>query len=127
MSRIISMSLPQETLQQLDRLTKEQGYSGRSETIRQGLKVLQREQKNRAKFSGSIHAILSVIHSHQRDVASLTHDYQPVIVTHLHHHLKEENCLDVFVLKGDAQRIRKLVESLERDKKISHVKFDPVE
>lgn len=127
MSHIISISLPEETLQQLDRLTKEQELSGRSETIRQGLRLLQREHKSRTKVSGNIHAILSVIHTHQRDVASLTHDYQPVIVTHLHHHLKEDHCLDVFVLKGDATRIRKLVESLERDKKISNVKFDPIE
>ena len=127
MSRIISMSLPEDTLQQLDQLTREQNWSGRSETIRQGLRLLQQEHKNRTKVTGNIHAILSVIHAPQREVAALTHEYQPIILTHLHNHLNDRHCLDVFVLKGDATRIRKLVNSLERDKKVHQVKLDPIE
>ena len=127
MSKIISMSLPEETLQQLDQLTREQNWSGRSETIRQGLRLLQQEHKNRTKVTGNIHAILSVIHAPQREVAALTHEYQPIILPHLHNHLNDRHCLDVFVLKGDATRIRKLVNSLERDKKVHQVKLDPIE
>ncbi len=123
MAKIISMSINEVILKEMDGLTKEMGFSGRSETIRAGIRLLNQEYKERLKIKGKINATLSVIHYHKKDMSLLMHKYQDIIVTHLHNHLDNEKCLDIFVLKGDSSKILKLVELFEKDKLIEHVKF----
>jgi len=123
MAKIISMSLNEVILDEIDRMTSEMGFSGRSETIRAGVRLLSQAHKDRLKLKGRINAILSVIHHHNKDMSLLMHKYQDIIVTHLHNRLDEEKCLDVFVLKGDANKMRRLAEFFEAEKMVEHVKF----
>lgn len=126
MAKIISMSLPEDVLAELDALTTEIGFSGRSEAIRAGVRLLNQEHKERTQHKGTLNATLSIIHYHKRDMSLLMHTYQDIIITHLHNHLDKEKCLDIFVLKGNASRIRKLVESFEKDKSIRYTKLHVV-
>ncbi len=123
MVKIISMSLPEQVLTQIDKLNSEMNFSGRSETIRAGIRLLDQENKERSKLKGEIRATLSIIHYHKKDLGLVMHRYQDIVLTHVHNHLDKENCLDVFVLKGEARRILKLVESFESDKAIKNVKL----
>ncbi len=122
-NEIISMSLKPEILEEIDSLTGEMGFSGRSETIRAGIKALVNEKKERQKLKGEINASLIVVHEHAKNMGKIAHEKQEVIVSHLHNHLDNDKCIDIFVLKGDAKKIRMLVEDMQKNKGVEQVKL----
>ncbi len=121
MTKIISMSLDEKTLSELDALEAQLGFSGRSETIRAGVRALFQESKMHAKLSGTHYATLTIVHHHHDQLTKLIHEHRTLIKTHLHNHLPDGNCLDIFVLAGEGSMIKKFTDSLRRSKKIEHV------
>lgn len=122
---IISISLNDTILQEVDRLHHKYGYSGRSEVIRAGIRLLSSEHKNTESLSGNINAILIVIHSHETEhiVSSIKHQFEEVTITQLHSHLKDNTCLELFILEGDSQQIKNMVQQFETNKKMNLVKL----
>ena len=122
---IVSISLNNDILQQLDELQKEMGFSGRSEALRAGLRLLIAENRERAKLSGLVDAILIAVHHDEdsRDISELRHKHQSVIRTQIHQELQNGKCLEVFVLKGDAQKVRKATADFKKTKKIENAKL----
>lgn len=123
MNEIISISVKKEFLEEIDSLIKEMNFKGRSEAIRAGIRSLLNEKKEREKLKGSINATLSVVHNHAKNIGKLAHNYQEVISSHLHNHLSNHKCLDIFVLSGDARLIKDLVERFQKHKGIEQVKL----
>ena len=64
---IVSISLNQEILSELDKLQKTMGFSGRSEAIRAGIRTFVSEEKQKLELTGNIHAILLVVHNDEFD------------------------------------------------------------
>jgi CopG family nickel-responsive transcriptional regulator len=62
-------------------------------------------------------------HSHDLSGAltSLQHDFGDVIVCTTHVHVTHETCLECLVLRGKAQRLKKLEEALARIKGLQNV------
>lgn len=122
--KIISASLDQETLDKINAF-QQVGYKGRSEVIRAAVKALEEKEANRVKMHGIITALLLVKHkeSHSQSILEIQHKYQSLVQTHLHTHLENHTCLELFMLKGSADKIKKLVESYETSKKVQLVKL----
>ena len=59
---IVSISLPEKFLKEIDEIADDMGFAGRSEVIRTGLRLLLDEKKAKEKLKGEIDAILLVIH-----------------------------------------------------------------
>ncbi|MFM7797292.1 MAG: CopG family ribbon-helix-helix protein, partial [Candidatus Nitrosotenuis sp.] len=64
---IVSISLNNELLTELDKLQKSMGFAGRSEAIRAGIRNFVSEEKQKTEVSGDIHAILLVVHNDEFD------------------------------------------------------------
>ena len=64
---IVSISLNNEILSELDKIQSSMGFSGRSEAIRAGIRSFVSEEKQKSNLSGNIHAILLVVHNDQFD------------------------------------------------------------
>lgn len=118
MSTIISASLSESDIQALDAIQKQLGLKGRSETIRAGLRSLAAEQRERQKLSGVIEAALLIVHDEHGSgtVTKALHEHQQIIKTHVHHHVEQDRCLEILVLKGNAEKIRALVEIIQSNK-----------
>ena len=116
-SEIISMSVKQETLDKLDIIGKELGIDSRSEIIRSAVNLLDLEIKNQSQIKGKISALLILIHEHANTTNKI-HSIQNLVKTHLHNHLENESCLDVFVLEGNSNEIKSLSQQFQKDKKI---------
>ena len=101
---IVSISLNQEILSELDKLQKTMGFSGRSEAIRAGIRTFVSEEKQKSKLTGNIHAILLVVHNDEFDhvVSGIKHNFEDLITTHLHSKIEGEKCMELFVIDGDA-------------------------
>ncbi|MEM3143901.1 MAG: CopG family ribbon-helix-helix protein, partial [Candidatus Nitrosotenuis sp.] len=105
---IVSISLNEEILSEIDKLQKGLGFSGRSEVIRAGIRTFVSEEKQKTELVGKQHAVLFVIHDDEYDdiVAGIKHSYENLIITHLHSKIDGERCMELFILKGDGKQIR---------------------
>src|SRR5437899_12076739 len=122
---IVSISLNDEILSEIDRLQKSMGFSGRSEIIRAGLRTLISEEKQRSNLSGLIHAILVVVHDEDSEqiVTGIKHNYEDLIVTHLHSKVNGNRCMELFLLNGDADKISIMTKDFQTNKKMENVKL----
>lgn len=125
MVAIVSISLDGKTLEKIDSLQSELGFSGRSEAVRAGIKALVSENNKREKLSGKIKCVLLLVHSESAEdkATQLKHQFEDVIATQIHSNLSEGKCLEVFMLDGDALRIKKLVKGVQANRKIDYFKL----
>ncbi len=122
---IISISLTDEILEEIDRLQKELGFSGRSEVVRAGARMLLADSKEKGKLEGRLNSVLLLIHSQKVEdtVTEVKHEFEDIISTQIHNHLREDKCLEVFILEGDAERIKQLVRHFQTSRKMDYVKL----
>ena len=123
MPRIISVSLSENLLEEVSRIQREMGFSGRSEVIRAGLRRLIAEHRKLERMRGRINSILLVVHEREDEdiVNKIKHEFDDIINTQLHSHLKRNKCLEIFILDGDAERTREIVECFETCGKMEYV------
>jgi CopG family nickel-responsive transcriptional regulator len=122
---IVSISLNKEILEEIDKLKSLLGFSGRSEIIRAGIRNLLAEEKDKQDLIGLLHALLLIIHDEKSDdqVTEMRHDYDKLINTHLHSKIDRDRCLEIFLIKGNANDIREMTKKFQTNKKMDHIKL----
>lgn len=122
---IVSISLNEEILTELDKLQKSMGFSGRSEAIRAGIRSFVSEEKQKSDLSGNIHAILLVVHNDEFDhvVSGITHNFEDLITTHLHSKIEKEKCMELFLIDGDAEKVSAMTKDFQTNKNMDTVKL----
>jgi CopG family nickel-responsive transcriptional regulator len=122
---IVSISLNNEILSELDKLQSTMGFSGRSEAIRAGIRTFVSEEKQKLDLSGNIHAILLVVHNDEFDhiVSGITHNFEDLITTHLHSKIEKEKCMELFVIDGDAEKVTTMTKDFQINKNMDTVKL----
>ncbi|MBI2128158.1 MAG: CopG family ribbon-helix-helix protein [Nitrosarchaeum sp.] len=122
---IVSISLNQEILSELDKLQKTMGFSGRSEAIRAGIRTFVSEEKQKSQLTGNVHAILLVVHNDEFDhvVSGIKHNFEDLITTHLHSKIEGEKCMELFVIDGDAERVSTITKDFQVNKNMDTVKL----
>lgn len=122
---IISISLNDKLLTEIDQLQKELGFSGRSEVIRAGARMLLADNREKEKLEGRLNSVLLLIHSQKVEdtVTAIKHEFEDIISTQIHNHLREDKCIEVFILEGDAARIKDLVRLFLTTRKMDYVKL----
>gem|GEM_PF-132219 len=124
----ISMSLPKKLLNEFDDVLKDRGYNSRSNGIRDALKDYIIRYQWMKEIEGDRMGVVSVIYDpHYTDVLGnimdIQHSFLEEINATMHIHMSDKNCLEVIVVKGDANQIRDLTEQLMRLNGVEHVKL----
>ncbi|MCK4884540.1 nickel-responsive transcriptional regulator NikR [Candidatus Bathyarchaeota archaeon] len=122
---IISVSVPEKLLERVKNSIKEQGFANRSEIIRQALRTFIMESRSLKELEGEIAASITIIY--ERDatkgqISEIQHSFGDIISTFLHAHIEEDYCLEVIVIKGEADKIRKLVDAFRTNEHINQIK-----
>ena len=122
---IVSVSLNDDILLEVDKLQKALGFSGRSEIVRAGIRNLLAEEKERQDLSGNLFAVLLAIHDEKSDdqVTMMQHAYDRLITTHIHNKIDGDRCLEIFLLKGEAGERKGMTKKFMSNKKMDHVKL----
>lgn len=122
---IISISMDEETLSELGKMEKSLGFSGRSEALRAGVRSLLSENRSAEKLSGRVKAVLLLVHDEKAEAraSELKHEYGDIVSTQIHSHLKGEKCLEVFILDGDAPRIKSMYKAAQSSRKMEYAKI----
>ena len=122
---IISISLNENIIQELDKLQKFLGFSGRSEIVRASVRNLLLEEKRIDELSGVLHSVILVIHDEKSDqeISEIRHGFDKIINTHIHNKIDEDRCLEIFVLYGDAREIKNITKKFQGNRKMDQVRL----
>ena len=122
---IVSISLTEEILKEIDSLQKNLGFSGRSDAIRAGIRSFVSEEKQKENLSGNVNAILLVVHNDEYDnqVNGIKHSYEDLITTHLHSKIEGDKCMELFMLKGEADSVSSITKDFQINKRMDTVKL----
>jgi transcriptional regulator, CopG family len=122
---IVSISLTEEILKEIDSLQKNLGFSGRSDAIRAGIRSFVSEEKQKENLTGNVNAILLVVHNDEYDnqVNGIKHSYEDLITTHLHGGSEGDPCMELFMLKGEANSVSDITKDFQINKKMDTVKL----
>jgi CopG family nickel-responsive transcriptional regulator len=118
------VSVKPDLLKKFDKMIKKEGYTNRSEAIRDIIRRNLIMEKNKDPNAEAI-GTLTMIYDHH--VGSLTdrlldlqHDHTKEILVTTHVHIDHRNCLEVIVLKGKVGTIQKLADKIKALKGIKH-------
>lgn len=122
---IISVSVPENLLERVETSIKEQGFANRSEIIRQALRAFVLESRNLKELKGEVAASVTIIYKRgakNHQISETQHSFGDIISTYLHAHIEEDYCLEVLVVKGNADSLRRMVEAFRTNENISQIK-----
>ncbi|MEM2878649.1 MAG: nickel-responsive transcriptional regulator NikR [Candidatus Hadarchaeales archaeon] len=113
----MSLTLPEELLEELDVSLKDQGYASRSEAIRDALREFLAAYRWRRKLRGKQLGAIMIMYRHDvRGLADslidIQHDCHEVIKSVQHLHVDDERCLEALIVQGPGATIKKLHERL---------------
>ncbi len=121
------ISLDSELLEKFDRLCEERCYQTRSEAIRDLIRkdlVQKQWEDQNEEVTGTL---TLVYNHHQSDLAQkmteIQHQALDIIITSLHVHIDEHNCMEVLVLRGPVRSIREISQRLTSTRGIKHGKL----
>ncbi|MBN1390495.1 MAG: CopG family ribbon-helix-helix protein [Candidatus Thermoplasmatota archaeon] len=122
---IVSVSLTEKNLDVLDRMQRALGLSGRSEAVRACLRTAEDEIRDREVLTGNVEGVLMIVHESHRDwdLDDIRHSFQGIITTQIHSHLRNEKCLEVFIVNGDSATLKEMIFRFRGKDELDYVKF----
>ncbi len=122
---IISVSLPDSLATQVDRLIGERGYAGRSDFIRAAVREFIHGLADEPHRGGRRTATMTLVYptSIERKVSLIAHDHGPLITSVMHSHVGKEQCVTVYIVEGDADRIRQFTTEFKKLRDAEMVKL----
>ncbi|TLS51319.1 nickel-responsive transcriptional regulator NikR [Paenibacillus antri] len=110
------VSMPQELVEQFDRVIAAQGYGNRSEAIRD---LVRKEllQPDRLPPEEAVAGTVVIVYDHHvsdlsKQLTELQHDYHHDIISTMHVHLNHDQCLEIVVVKGAYGRLSRLTDAI---------------
>ncbi|WP_254762905.1 CopG family ribbon-helix-helix protein [Natrinema marinum] len=109
-----SLNVPDEVLEEFDRIWREQGIDNRSRAVREAMQEYIEAHSRLEETTGEIVALVGFDYRHHDVIGELhavQHEYQGVILNTSHTH-QGEWCLESLFCRGPAERVRDLTNRL---------------
>lgn len=120
----IGVAINTDLLEKFDRLIRRRGYSNRSEAFRDLIREELVEQAWESPESLVVGAVTLVYDHHVRllneKLVELQHEHYNHILSTLHVHLDHDHCLEVLIVRGKTQVVRKIADTLIATKGVKH-------
>jgi CopG family nickel-responsive transcriptional regulator len=121
------ISIPQQLLGSFDRLLEGAGYANRSEAIRDLIRNRLVEAEWEAGAGEMIGTLTLVYDHHVHELGDaltdLQHQHHAAILSTLHIHLDAHLCLEVLVLRGPVEVIKRIADALTGLRGVKHGKL----
>ena len=127
MLKRFSITVEHDLLTRFDSLLAEEGYSNRSEAVRDLIRdaLVKREWNTEESITAG--AVILVYDHHKHDLAQkltdIQHDGYHLIVASLHTHLDEHNCMEIIVTRGTVREIKGMANRLISTRGVKHGKL----
>ncbi|MBK7494062.1 MAG: nickel-responsive transcriptional regulator NikR [Candidatus Omnitrophica bacterium] len=121
-----TITIPEDLLARYDSLIQSQGYTNRSEAIRDLVRDALIEEEW-ADASEKVAATVTLVYDHHfaelaHRLTDLQHHHAGLVVVSTHIHLDNDNCLEVIILRGRCGEVRALAEKMIALRGVKHGK-----
>lgn len=123
----IGIAIPEDLLEEFDRLIKKRGYATRSEAVRD---LVRKELVDEISASPNmeVYGTVTLIYDHHArllldKLVDIQHQYHDAIMSSVHVHLDHNNCLEVILVRGKSTLVQKLANALIATKGVKHGRF----
>lgn len=122
---IVSLSFPAKMAEEMSEVQKALGFTGRSELVRAGIRLLLQDVKEKATVSGRVSAVVVVTHSEENEgpVTKIKHRYDSIVRTHIHNKIAKSNCVELFLLEGPSSGVVSMTRDFQKEDGIRSVKL----
>lgn len=109
----VTISLEEDLLAEFDAYIGRKAYTNRSEAIRDLLRrCLEQDRLEGDRAKHAVACLSYVYNHHQRELAQrltkVQHGHHDLMLSTLHVHLNHEDCLEVVILRGHTEEVRRL-------------------
>ncbi|MFW9920821.1 MAG: nickel-responsive transcriptional regulator NikR [Candidatus Thorarchaeota archaeon] len=109
------VSIPEDLLAQFDEIVEKKGYVGRSEAIRDAMRLFISKYQWQMDISTGF-ASLNIVFQHKprlmADLLKSQHDAEAEVISTLHTHITKTHCFEILTMKGTAQGIKRLADKI---------------
>lgn len=111
---IVSLSLPDDLVKDMDRLIQARGYKGRSELSRAALRAFLAQHKEEDELKGRVNAIVVLGYPEhaEKELSEIRHAHNDLITSMLHAHTKNGRCATILVAEGVDDAIKRFFAEL---------------
>ncbi len=111
---VVSVSMPEELVERIDRFADEHGYTGRSEVIREASRDLLGEFQDRSLEDRDLMGVVTVLFDYEtttveEQMMRLRHEHEELVASNFHSHVGGHHCMELFVLDGSLEEISTFV------------------
>lgn len=121
------VSMQQSLVNQFDDMIGEQGYTNRSEAIRDLVRKALLTP-NRLHAAEMVAGTISVVYDHHysgltSSLMELQHDYCEEIISTMHVHLNHQQCLEIIVVRGTLKTLHALCAQIQVQKGVFYAEL----
>lgn len=126
MERVIrfGVSVEPDLLRKFDMLIQKEGYSSRSEAIRDMIRkeILANRIKNKLE---EVVGTITIVYDHENTnlttrLLDIQHTLHKNIVSSMHVHLDEHNCLETIIVQGKMKDVKRISDCIRSIKGVKH-------
>lgn len=121
------VSMPEDLVKQFDQYIAEQGYTNRSEAIRDLVRKAMLDP-GRLKSEQQVAGTIVMVYDHHVSDLPLTlmelqHEYHHHINSTMHVHLNHDQCLEIIVVRGILSQLRELHQKIQVQKGVLYAEL----
>lgn len=122
---IVSISLTDDNLLDLDRIQETFGLGGRSEAVRNAITSALSEIQDMENMEGLVEGVLITIKRDHADpwMGVIQAKHTGAIKTQLHSHLKNHKCLEVMIISCEASELQSMLREIKATGKADYIRF----
>ncbi len=111
---VVSVSMPEELLDRVDTFAEEHGYTGRSEVVREAARNLLAEFEDSQLEGRDLMGTVTVLFDFEssdveHEMMQLRHDHEDIVTSHVHNHVGDHYCMELFILEGSLEEVSTFV------------------
>lgn len=113
----VGVTFPPELLKDFDEIIETMGYKNRSKAIQDAVRMFVAERNLLRNETGDQAGLMMILYDHEvggleNALTHVQHKFAHTICSTMHIHLSQTDCLEAIAVKGKADDIRKLRDSL---------------
>lgn len=121
------VSMDEHLLQRFDNFISRKSYANRSEAVRDLIRNYLVQEEWREKGREMV-GIITLVYNHRTrgladTLTDLQHHFHDLVISTMHLHLDEDNCLEVLVIKGVVDKIKTVADKLISTRGVKHGKL----
>ncbi|WP_440059465.1 CopG family ribbon-helix-helix protein [Thermogladius sp. 4427co] len=122
----VGVYIPEDLVGELEAIMREKGIKSFSKIVQEALRLYIAEHS--WKLKDRVTGIIGLLYDHEighvdEELVDIQHMYLDVVVSYMHIHLDERNCMLAIAVRGSREKVRELVGNLEKTKGVKLIRL----